>query len=671
MKLRWTLPGLNSQARWLRWRGLPLAVFLISLGLTLSFWHSEQRREQAVQRQAFDASLRDVSERIEQRMAAHAHLLQGAQGFLAASPQVDAQAFRRYVEALPLGADFAGVQGLAWVQAQPGPRGPAYRVMQMEPGVARNQALLQLDLAAQPALRELLQQAQESGHLALSARLNLADLGLPAQPGFVLALPVYRGVALPDTPAARREALKAWVLAPVAAGELMASLYGELPAALSLALYDGQDLLERHLLYRRADASWQRSAQAGVQAPPASDRQAREYLVLGGRTWTLQLSAGPAFAARHGADYAPNVLRMGVLLSVLLSLLAWMLGHARERAQALAEQMTRALRESEQRWAFAVEGAGDGVWDWDLPHGRLSSSVRWKQLMGLPPLPADLPMEQFWSLIHPEDLPRVRSEAQACLDGSQAQFSTEYRVAGGVGRWNWVLARGTVVERNRQQQPLRMIGTLSDINARRQSEERVRFMALHDPLTELANRAHFDERLRFALAHARRYHEPVGLILLDLDRFKPINDQFGHAVGDQLLQTVARRIKAAVRETDTVGRIGGDEFVVLLSGALSRESAQGVADKIYTQVAQPMELGGVRLEITCSLGLALFPEDGQDELILAKSADDAMYRNKRAGRPWLGDGRYAAAPPSPEPEPDGRTDPKGSKGPGGDGVTAP
>jgi len=196
-----------------------------------------------------------------------------------------------------------------------------------------------------------------------------------------------------------------------------------------------------------------------------------------------------------------------------------------------------------------------------------------------------------------------------------------------------------VVERDRRGRPLRMIGTVSDINARRRSEERVRFMALHDPLTELANRAHFDERLHFALANARRYGETIGLILLDLDRFKAVNDQYGHAVGDQLLQTVARRLKSSVRETDTAGRIGGDEFVVLLTGPVTRETARRVSEKIYAQIAQPMEFGGLRLEITCSLGLALYPEDGTDEKSLAKAADDAMYRNKRAGRQLFGEGR--------------------------------
>ncbi len=340
------------------------------------------------------------------------------------------------------------------------------------------------------------------------------------------------------------------------------------------------------------------------------------------------------------------LLWAGLAVGGMLALLAYLLGNARERAQALAERMTSAFRESEQRWAFALEGAGDGLWDWQIMQGTITTSDRAKLIMGWQGQAHVEPsIAEMQSRMHPEDRSRALAELQRCLDGSNAHLVTEFRVkdtsASGNSshEWNWVLARGTVVERDRRQRALRMIGTVSDINARRRSEERVRFMALHDPLTELANRAHFDERLHFALANARRYGEPIGLILLDLDHFKAVNDMYGHAVGDQLLQTVARRLKATVRETDTAGRIGGDEFVVLLTGPLTRESAMRVSEKIYAQISQPMDLGGLRIEITCSLGLALYPEDGTDEKTLAKAADDAMYRNKRAGRQLFGEGR--------------------------------
>ncbi|WP_266007622.1 GGDEF domain-containing protein [Paucibacter sp. PLA-PC-4] len=636
----------------LRWRGLPWLVLAAGLGLSLLVWQQQCRHEERQLRTAFDASLRDVGQRVEQRMAAHEHLLQGLRGFVEAYPQTDAAALRRYVDALPLGADYAGLQGLGlallvnaadlpellrrqrlagnesfriWPEGQRPHHAP---VVQIEPGVERNQLMLGRDLLAEPLLAEVLEAARDSGRLALSTKLALPGLqnGNPA--GFLMALPIYRGNEPPTSVTQRRERLRGWAVAPVLVQELMASLYGELPPGLLLALYDGQELAADRLLYRSVLATEDERVRPLLQA--------QEFLVVGGHTWTVSLQAQPRFASLRGALGTEAVLLAGAGLSGLLSLLAWLLATSRGRALALAERMTRALRESEQRWAFALEGAGDGVWDLHTADGSISSSARWKTIMGLRPGQGEPNLSQLLACTHPEDLPRLQSELQRCLDGQSPSLVSEYRVASGSGGWNWVLARATVVERGEQGRPLRIIGTLSDINARRQSEERLRFMALHDPLTELANRAHFDERMHFALANSRRYNENLGLILLDLDRFKPINDQFGHAVGDQLLQTVARRIKGSVRETDTVGRIGGDEFVVLLTGPVTRETAQLVADKIFNQVALPMELNGLHIEITCSLGLALYPEDGQDELSLTKAADDSMYRNKRAGRRLMG-----------------------------------
>lgn len=636
-------------AKCLYWRGLPLLVLAMALCLTLAYWLHERELDRQHLQASFDASLRETSLRIEQSMAAHAHLLQGVQGFVQALPQASPLALRRYVDALPLGADFAGVQGVmrvAWlshaergrsglaVPLQPeGERSHYAPVTQVEPLVASNQPALGRDLAVDPRSLRALELARDSGRMALSTRLDLAQLGLPAASGFLIAVPLYADEVVPGSVQARRERLRGWVVAPVRVHELMSGLYGELPEGLGLSLHDGQGEDDADLLYR-----------AGNAAEPLL--RAQEYLLNGGQTWTLTLRAGREFAVLKGATGANAVLATGVGFALLLASLAWLLSTARDRAQNLAERMTRALRESEQRWAFALEGAGDGVWDWQVRVGGVSTSARWKSIMGLRPGQGEPTMSEVLACTHPDDMPRLHGEIQRCLDGSSVSLVSEYRVADGAGGWRWVLARGTVIERDAQGLPLRMIGTLSDITVRRESEERVRFMALHDPLTELANRAHFDERLHFALANARRYNESIGLILLDLDRFKPVNDQHGHAVGDQLLQAVARRIRSSVRETDTVGRIGGDEFVVLLTGPVTRDSAQVVADKIFNQVAMPLELGGLRVEITCSLGLALYPEDGVDELSLTKAADDAMYRNKRTGRQLMSEARAGQDPSS-------------------------
>lgn len=162
--------------------------------------------------------------------------------------------------------------------------------------------------------------------------------------------------------------------------------------------------------------------------------------------------------------------------------------------------------------------------------------------------------------------------------------------------------------------------------------EELRHMAQHDPLTGLPNRAMFSHRLQHELARARRQAGRFSVIFLDLDNFKPINDHFGHAVGDRLLQQVARRLQNAIRASDTVGRIGGDEFVVLMPELTDSEPASGLAEKIRQAVRQPFTVDDHQLCISCSLGVAVYPEDGIDEIALTKSADTAMYRAKESGR---------------------------------------
>lgn len=165
-----------------------------------------------------------------------------------------------------------------------------------------------------------------------------------------------------------------------------------------------------------------------------------------------------------------------------------------------------------------------------------------------------------------------------------------------------------------------------------QMTEELRHMAQHDPLTDLPNRAMFSHRLQHELERAKRHQGRFALIFLDLDHFKPINDHHGHGVGDRLLQQVARRLQGAVRASDTVGRIGGDEFVVLMPELGPGDAALGLAEKIRQVVRESYAVDSHALTISCSLGVAVFPDDGEDEIALTKAADEAMYRAKAEGR---------------------------------------
>ena len=179
---------------------------------------------------------------------------------------------------------------------------------------------------------------------------------------------------------------------------------------------------------------------------------------------------------------------------------------------------------------------------------------------------------------------------------------------------------------------MRRVCIFSDITERKISEEHIQYLATHDQLTALPNRTLFQDRVQRALAVAQRENKQLALLYIDLDHFKPVNDRLGHSVGDQLLRAVAVRMNACVRESDTVARIGGDEFVVLLPSIKSPADTLAVAQKIIQRLNESFEISNNIVTISASVGVAIYPDDGADESELSKHADAAMYRAKQSGR---------------------------------------
>lgn len=295
-------------------------------------------------------------------------------------------------------------------------------------------------------------------------------------------------------------------------------------------------------------------------------------------------------------------------------------------------RMSKALRESEERWKFALEGAGDGVWDWNVPTDKAEFSMRYKEMHGFSDEDIAANTEAWQQRIYPDDRALVAADVQACLDGNTASYSNEHRIRCKDGSIKWVLARGMVVSRDGNGQPLRMIGTHTDITGRKLNEDRVRHLAHYDVLTGLPNRALLTDRMHQAMALARRDKAMLAVMFLDLDKFKPINDTFGHDIGDLLLKEVARRLLNSIRASDTVARIGGDEFVVLLPTIEQEQDATVVAKKILHALNQAFDIASHSLHISSSIGIAIYPEHADNEKLLLINADIAMYHAKKNGR---------------------------------------
>ena len=291
-----------------------------------------------------------------------------------------------------------------------------------------------------------------------------------------------------------------------------------------------------------------------------------------------------------------------------------------------------ALRASEERYALAISGANDGLWDWDLEKDRIYYSTRWKEMIGYDEDELSVYPEEWFSRVHPDELARLKQEISDHLSGRSLHFKHEHRMRHRDGSYRWMLSRGIAV-RGASGKPRRMAGSLTDIHARKMTEQQLLHDAMHDALTDLPNWALFMDRLGIAIAQCKRREDhQFAVLFLDLDRFKNINDSLGHAVGDLLLISIARRFRAFLRPGDTVARLGGDEFAILADAIESPSDATRIAERINEELSRPFDLQGHEVFTSASIGLALSSTgyDRPEEVL--RDADTAMYRAKSLGK---------------------------------------
>lgn len=308
-------------------------------------------------------------------------------------------------------------------------------------------------------------------------------------------------------------------------------------------------------------------------------------------------------------------------------------------ARALHEAETRrklekaemALRLSETRLARAQKIARMGSWEWNIANGEIYWSDELYHIFGLTPgEPREIRMEWLYSVISPPDLPAFKKAVLNSVKTCQP-FNINYRIitqnAGEI-----VVSSQAEVECDEAGQACLLSGTTLDITARIRAESEIQQLINYDTLTGLPNRSLLHDRLHIAIAQAARDKNFLGVLILDLDRFKGINETLGHRAGDKLLKSVAKRLEACVRETDTLARLGGDEFVAILVGVSHEEGITKVAKKILTIVSEPVYIDGHEIYSTCSIGIAVYPMDGDDSHTLMKHADLAMYQAKEQDR---------------------------------------
>ncbi len=307
----------------------------------------------------------------------------------------------------------------------------------------------------------------------------------------------------------------------------------------------------------------------------------------------------------------------------ILGSLVWAAMEAHKRSLEL--QTTEA--EARDRYALVARATLDGLWDWDLRTGKVYYSPRWQYILGLPECDCHATADYWLDRVHPMDRPFLEEVLQQHLAGETSRFRNEHRMRHEDGSWRWVVVRG-LAQRGSKGKPQRMAGSLMDITADKTC----------DPLTKLPNRLLLHERLAQVIRRSEetgKWHFAV--LFLDVDRFKSINDRFGHLVGDCVLRQIAARLQDGIAQTrmsreSLIARFAGDEFVILLDGVETSEEALAVAQRLHAALSKPVECEGEQLTVGASIGVTMARAEFSTPESFLHNSDLAMYRAKAAQR---------------------------------------
>lgn len=290
----------------------------------------------------------------------------------------------------------------------------------------------------------------------------------------------------------------------------------------------------------------------------------------------------------------------------------------------------RQLRRSRDRYQLAASGVNDGIWDLHIKSQELYLSSRAQEVLGIVDSESEINMLKLWSRVHPEDLQQVREALMAHLEKQTQHFEAECRVEYTDNQYRWVLCRG-VIEFSRTGNAKRMAGSISDISARKASEAVLVHEATHDALTGLPNRTFFLKRLNQTLM-ADGANTRSAVFFLDVDRFKMVNDSFGHHAGDELLKVISVRLHRCLRDTDVLARLSGDEFGILVTPLSNRKEATRMAERIKAAFNEPIHLGDQMIYTSLSIGIAMSSKAKHVAGSLMRDADTALYKAKGDSR---------------------------------------
>ena len=587
---------------------LALLVWALALGATWGAWRIAQQQLERHWQAQFDFEARQSVRRLEERMGTYEQVERDTQAFLLGAMRVTRADFRLFVDAIKLEQRFPGIQGIALAELvtpaqlpghlarmradglpdyaiRPAGSRPLYSsITHIEPFTGLNLRAPGFDMLTDPARRRAMERARDSGEAAASTKVRLIqENGRNVQNGFVMYFPVYRRGLPVASVAGRRAALLGWVGAPFRMDDLMAGLEGERAGEVTLSIYDGAGQTEANRLY-----DGRALAREAGYAPPgfAPHYAAVRQIAVAGTPWTIDIRSSPQFEHRID-DSKPHLIGLvGGAASCLIALLVWILATGRRRAIALAGHMTQQLSASEYRWKYALEGAGDGVWDWNCGNAEVAYSLRWKAMLGYAEEEVSNTLAGWTRLVHPDDLAALQVRLDAYLASASAGYEAQFRMLCRDGSYRWILSRGMAVTRDANGRPLRTIGTHADITRAKQDEA-----AMLDANLRLAS-----ERQRFnvILQHSHDAFVAVSAAGIVTDWNARAESMFGWSASEAIGRNLVELLVPA-------GARGADSgFAAAFAAPAARSHARGVIE------VQALHRSG-RL-VPAELAVASFPQ---------------------------------------------------------------
>lgn len=273
---------------------------------------------------------------------------------------------------------------------------------------------------------------------------------------------------------------------------------------------------------------------------------------------------------------------------------------------------------------------GGGSWLYDLAEGIFTVSKGWQKLFAVHK--SVITMDELWPLAHPDDRPEIEASFSQCIEMGEPYHLIHRIIRQGDGQVRTINSYAEMLEYADDGTPLILYGVVHDITDQVQAEEKLKYLATHDSLTGLPTRSLCMDHISQAIENANRNNCKAAVLFIDLDGFKTINDMLGHDAGDNLLCCAGEQLLEAVRSVDTVARIGGDEFVIILTDVTSRDGVERVAENLINKLSSPFHLSQGEARIGASVGIAFYPDHGRDPEALLKEADKAMYLAKGSGK---------------------------------------